>query len=322
MRTVFPLLAVFLLGLAPLGAVAEDQDSPVAEVRRAVTAAQGLDYQGVLVHALPSGVETMRLYHRSDGEGGFRERVVMLTGPARELVRDADSLWRYQPGGKRVIGGPRRGGTGIFKLQAGDLERVRKHYEISRGPRGRTAGRAVRALELRARDDQRFHYRLWRDLETDLPLRTEVLDQQGNVVESFLFAVVDPGVRPTPQQVRLRVPDHAQRVRRGERDPQAAPDLIDSLRLPRGFRMAGCFEGPGEADSYHLFYSDGLATVSVFVEAEEGGDETSGGVLRRGALHAATLRRAGYRVTILGELPGPAIQRAAASLSVSPEDGS
>lgn len=301
--------------LAVNGAAPAAAGEAAAEVERAIQAARNLDYQGVLVHALPSGVETMRLYHRSEGDGGFRERVVMLTGPERELVRDRDSLWRYQPGGSRVIGGPRRGGTGIFKLQAKDLDRVRQHYEVSRGPRGRTAGRQVRALDLRARDDQRFHYRLWRDTATDLPLRTEVLDQQGNVVESFLFAVVDTETRPAKRLVQLQAPEGVERVRREKRDPEQAPAMVRDIRLPEGFQLEACFEGPGDQAGHHLFYSDGLATVSVFVEPEEGADQGSGGILRRGALHAATLRHGGYRVTILGEVPGAAIQRAAASLT-------
>jgi sigma-E factor negative regulatory protein RseB len=312
-------------GLAAPAAAAESDggsDGAVADVRAAVEAARQRSYQGILVHALASsGVETMRLYHRGGGEDQFRERVVMLTGPAHELVRDGDSLWRYRPGSERVITGPRRGGTGIFKLQAGDLERLPQYYDIRRGPKGRIAGRQARALELEARDGQRFHYRMWLDRETDLPLQTEVLDHQGEVVESFLFAVVSIGVRLQDAQVSLDLPEGVQRVRRRRRDPEGIPAVAADLRLPEGFRLEAFMEGPGEGESHHLFYSDGLASVSVFVEPEEGPDQASDGVLHRGALHAATLRRDGKRVTILGELPGPAIQEVAAGLSGGNGDG-
>jgi len=318
----------FFLGLAAallVAGPAPGADDLDAQVQAMVQAARQMDYQGVLVHGMPVGVESMRFYHAGNADGSYRERLVMLTGPARELVRDADSVRRYHPDSGRVVVGPRRTGTGIFRLAPEDLERVRAHYRIESGPSGRVAGREARAIEFRAGDDQRFTYRIWRDLATNLPLQTEILDSDGHVQETFMFATVETGVRPRAADLKMRVPDGLPEVRRQRLAEGDRPAILESLYLPAGFRLKASFKGPDGGGGRHYFYSDGLATLSVFLAPGEGqgadGDDDRD-ILQRGALRACSLSREGYRVTVLGELPGAVLRRIANSLEGAEEGGS
>jgi sigma-E factor negative regulatory protein RseB len=282
-----------------------------------VEAARQMDYQGVLVHGMPAGVESMRFYHAGNADGGYRERLVMLTGPARELVRDGANVRRYHPDSGQVVVGPRRTGTGIFRLAPEDLDRVRRHYRIEQGPRGRIAGREARAIEFRASDDARFTYRIWRDRATSLPLQTEILNAEGRVQETFMFATVEPGARPSEAELTLQVPDGVPVVERRRLAEADRPAILRSLKLPPGFRLQASFQGPERDGGRQYFYSDGLATLSVFLDKRrEAGEETGGerDILQRGALRACSLSRSGYRVTVLGELPGRALRRIAESL--------
>lgn len=303
--------AVLLAGPA---LAAEDLDNQVLDM---VQAARQMDYQGVLVHGMPVGVESMRFYHAGEGDGTYRERLVMLTGPARELVRDGENVHRYHPDKGRVVVGPRRAGTGIFRLDAEDLERVREHYRIAQGPAGRIAGRESRAIEFRAEDGERFTYRIWRDKATDLPLQTEVLDAEGRVQETFMFATVEPGVRPQSSDLELGAPSGLPVVRRRRLEDNNPPDILSALELPPGFRLQARFQGPAGDRGHQYFYSDGLATLSVFLERTEAAAQADGRsqkILQRGALHASSLASGGYRITLLGELPGAALRRVAESL--------
>lgn len=311
----------FLLGLAApflLVGPAFGADDVDEQVRRMVQAARQMDYQGVLVHGMPAGVESMRFYHAGDADGGYRERLVMLTGPARELVRDGAMVRRYHPDSGQVVVGPRRTGTGIFRLAPEDLERVREHYRIEAGPSGRVAGREAQAIEFRAGDDARFTYRIWRDRATNLPLQTEILNAEGRVQETFMFATVEPGTRPTEAELTMQVPDGVPVVERRRLSEADRPAVLRSLKLPPGFRLQASFQGQEGADGgRQYFYSDGLATLSVFLDrSPKGTPETDGQreILQRGALRACSLARSGYRVTVLGELPGRALRRIAESL--------
>jgi sigma-E factor negative regulatory protein RseB len=295
--------------LAGLPAAASAGGDPAERLERMVEAARGMDYQGVLVHGMASGVESMRLYHRGGKGGRYRERLVMLTGPAREMVRDGDTVRRYHPASRQVITGPRRGGTGVFKLDPDSLDSVTDHYRLADGPKGRVAGREAEAVDLRARDGQRYDYRVWHDSRTHLPLQTVVMNRDGRVMETYMLATVEVGARPSAEQLRLRVPEDASSLRRRSLDGQDRPPALAGVTLPEGFRLGAHFEGPGGGE--HLFYSDGLATLSVFIERGAAGEPEgidSDDIMRRGALHACSVRRGPYRVTLLGELPGETLK--------------
>ena len=314
-------LAILAVALAPT-ALAQDLED---QVRRMIHAARTMDYTGVLVHGMPVGVESMQLYHRGRSDGSYRERLVVLTGPARELVRDGEMVHRYHPKMGQVVSGPRRSGTGVFKLVEQDLNRVREHYHLVAGPGGRVAGREARAVEFRSRGEDRFNYRVWRDVATDLPLQTEVLSSDGEVKEVFMFAVVEPGKAPDNGDLQLQVPEGTPRVHRELMEKNAEPPkALEGMELPPGFRLDARFRGPGKTDgeAHHLFYTDGLASLSIFLKRAQSPEAKQGQgceILQRGALHACSLYRGGYRITLLGELPAPAIRRIANSLAPAPE---
>ncbi|MFA9461730.1 MucB/RseB C-terminal domain-containing protein [Thiohalorhabdus sp. Cl-TMA] len=319
----FPIFAVLLAAVQV--SIAEAKQGQVeAEVKRMIQAAREMSYQGVLVHGVPVGVESMRLFHRGGPDGSFRERLVMLTGPARELVREDDQIKRYHPDIGQVISGPRRSGTAIFKLAEKDLDRVRKYYSLTTGPTGRVAGRQARAVEFRAQDDHRFTYRVWRDVSNNLPLQTEILSEDGRVMETFMFAVVSPNSSLDEEDLRMKVPEAARHLERRALEEGNHPEVLSRMKLPPGFRLDARFGVPGEAGGTHLFFTDGLATLSVFLEKVKGNVDLSGkagDILQRGALHACSVHQGRYRITLLGELPGPAIRRIAASLAAPSRKG-
>ncbi|MEF8792198.1 MucB/RseB C-terminal domain-containing protein [Thiohalorhabdus sp.] len=312
-RYAFLGLAVAALLAGPVKA-ADDLKNQVTAM---IQAARQMDYQGVLVHGMPVGVESMRFYHAGEDDGSYRERLVMLTGPARELVRNGEDVRRYHPEKGRVVVAPRRTGTGIFRLDAAELERVRAHYRLEQGPSGRIAGRESRAIEFRAGDSDRFTYRIWRDKATNLPLQTEVLDAEGRAQETFMFATVETGVPPQRSDLELGAPPEIRMVRRRRLEGEDRHEVLSSLELPAGFQLKARFQDADGDRGHQYFFSDGLATLSVFVNRTEGPPDSAGHkgkILQRGALHASSLSRGGYRITLLGELPGVAMRRIASSL--------
>lgn len=306
-------MPALMLGCLSWPALAEE--SPRQLLDRMVEAAKTRSYQGVVVHGMPSGVEAMRLFHRGGDEGSYRERLVMLTGSARQIVRDADKVHRYHPASGQVVIGPRRGGTGVFKLDPDSLDRLTDHYRLSHGPDGRVAGRDAAAVDLAPRDGQRFHYRVWRDRATHLPLKTVIRSNEGQVLETFMLATVDLDQEPREAQLRLQVPEGVERLQREQPGDTADPPVLEGIALPSGFRLGARFQGPEGGE--HLLYSDGLATLSVFIEdgpSEQADGETELAILERGALRACTVRRGGQRVILLGEIPSNAMNRIAESL--------
>ena len=77
--------------LLPLALIASGQACAEMDARlwleQMSAAMKNLDYDGTFVYQHDDQLEAMRILHRQD-EGGERERLLSLTGSAREVLRD------------------------------------------------------------------------------------------------------------------------------------------------------------------------------------------------------------------------------------------
>ena len=84
------MLVAVLLGSA--GSVfAGEVIEPRQMLERMTTAMSQMSYQGTFVYFQGDNVETMRITHVSD-ERGVRERLVAVSGPPREVLRDSNGV--------------------------------------------------------------------------------------------------------------------------------------------------------------------------------------------------------------------------------------
>src|ERR1700687_2451771 len=113
-----------------------------------------------------------------------------------------------------------------------------------------------------------------------MPLKTQLCDSRGQVIEQIFFARLDmPENIPDSDLVPAVHTEGMRWVRQGPSHDSASPALsaYRASELPPGFRLtvSGAQTlGGATVPATHLVYSDGLATVSVFVEAQR--DATPG----------------------------------------------
>src|SRR5512139_2752236 len=101
-------LAAWSLTLPALGAETE------AMLMRMQRAAQSLDYDGAFVYQHGDRIESFRIVHRGTGADGVRERLVSLSGPPREIIRNDREVRCYLPDEKTLLVEPRRPGARNF----------------------------------------------------------------------------------------------------------------------------------------------------------------------------------------------------------------
>ena len=180
------------------------------------------------------------------------------------------------------------------------------------------------------KDQFRFGYRLWLDEKTAMPLKTQLCDSRGAVIEQIFFARLDmPENIPDSELVPAVRTDGMRWVRQGPSHDNASPALAAyrASQLPPGFHLtvAGAqILGGATVPASHLVYSDGLATVSVFVEARQtdarapgsGADTPSNpppeapmqGLARVGSGFAFSTVVQGHQVTAVGEVPAQTVE--------------
>ena len=250
-------------------------DDPREWLQKMSQALATRNYDGTFFHLSEGRVETMRIVHRVRA-GRVTERLQSLDGSGREFVRNNDELTCYLPDQHTVLVEPRQDhGPFLGSLPQFGAD-VNEFYRIESLPDAHILGRAARVIAVNPKDQFRFGYRLWLDEKTAMPLKTQLCDSRGQVIEQIFFARLDmPENIPDSDLAPAVRTDGMRWVRQGPSQESASPTLsaFRASELPPGFRLtvAGAQTiGGATVPASHLVYSDGLATVSVFVEAPPG----------------------------------------------------
>ena len=281
-------------------------DDPASLLQRAAAAFGNLQYQGTFVYLHDGRLDAMRVT-RSVGPEGSVERLVALTGERRELVRDASGT-RCTVGG----GSMTRAEAGRVALPAPDLQRLadpESPYLIAVVGRDRVAGHDALVLDARPRDAARYGYRLWIEPQSGMLLGSTLVGPTGAAVEQIMF--VDLVLQPAAANA-APVPVAAQSAAAAEAADDAGWTVGD---LPAGFRLVGraADSAPG---AQHLLYSDGLASVSVYVEPL---GNAPVGSHRRGALSVYGRTLDQHQVVVVGDVPPATVERIARSVATPPD---
>jgi sigma-E factor negative regulatory protein RseB len=298
--------AVLLCAIAT-AAHAQTPES-LAWLKRIQEATRSLSYTGTFVYQQGGRSETSRITRLA---GADVERLEVLDGMPREIVRTRDTLRCYLPE-SRVVKVERRTADRSFpRLLPQQVGILSEHYDISLGEKRRVGGFECQAVVLKPKDDLRYGYRLYADENTGMLVRAMTVDSAGHMVEQFTFTELRIG-HVSADMVR---PSHASRHWRVE-DADAAPAHLDGWRvnpeLP-GFQKVGELKRRmGQSRPVgQLVYSDGLAAVSVFIEPLSGGREAAPGLASLGAIHIYTREVANHRITVVGEAPAASVERIA-----------
>ncbi len=296
--------------------------SDVAWLQLVQDAARHLSYTGTIVYNHGDEVHTSTVIQSFDGTQ-TRERVHTLDGPPREFIRQGGEVQCLYPNLHRVVvehGGPHAFPTFSDLVPA----EVLTHYELRRDGQWRVAGRSCEVIELLPRDTMRYGYRLCVDPATGLRLKAQTIDDKSDVLEQMAFTEVRiGGVDPATLNPSWSTAGWAVVRQQSEATELQAHGW--SVTPPGGFhRLAEMFRHLGHTGGAHAqsalqgVFSDGLATVSVFIEpdAPPAGDPEES--QRHGSISAFSRRLGDARVTVVGEVPPSTAQSIAQSVARVP----
>ncbi len=311
----FPRL-LFVLGLLfPLGVMASPTDDARDWLSRMSRAAHALNYEGTFVYEHMGSMQSMRIFHGADA-GGERERLVTLDGASREVIRDNDKVTCILPDDKAVVvdaTGPSR----PFPLNLPTrLEQLGEYYDAEVGGTDRVAGHTAQKIIIRPRDGYRYGQNVWLEQDTALLLKSELVDEDGKAVERLMFTTLEVHAGALPPSLFEPQNTGADMVWY-TRDPEAMADAQASTaqhwrveKLPPGFRhdVRRFHSVPATLRPVeHLVYSDGLASVSVFIE-QQSGENAFTGSSRKGAVHVYAREHDGYSILVIGEVPAATVR--------------
>jgi len=298
-----------LLLLLPGLAWGNSPQSAAEWLDRMADAAHKLNYEGTFIYEHAGRLQTMQVYHGTDGKSE-RERLVALDGASREVVRRDGKVTCILPDHNTVMEDEAGTRPPLPISVPTRIDQLQSFYEPQVSGSERVAGRTARKVVIAPRDEFRYGQHLWLDETSGLLLKAELRDEKGRVVEQLVFTRLKVHDKPLPAE--LLEPQTATkelgRAPPREKSPHktAAESPWAVTALPAGFReeLRRQHRMPGvESPVEHRVFTDGLASVSVFIESGKSANAAAPRTVRKGAINAYTRYVDDHKVTVLGDVP-------------------
>ncbi|MBA3771764.1 MAG: MucB/RseB C-terminal domain-containing protein [Ramlibacter sp.] len=267
-------------------------------------------YVGTFVVSSNTGsMSTARIWHACDGDLQV-ERVESLTGAPRSTFRRNDEVITFLPE-SRVARTEKRESLGLFpNLLKSSETSIPEFYGARRVGGDRVAGFETDVVQLAPKDNLRFGYRIWSEKKTGLVVKLQTLDTENNVLEQAAFSELqlDAPVRIDKLSQMMAATD-GWRIEKAEavKTTAGAEGWQLKAAVP-GFKPISCYKRPSTAapvpeGTMQWIFSDGLAAVSLFVEAYDRQRHVQEGVFASGATQTLTRRIQDWWLTAVGEVP-------------------
>jgi len=321
--SVFTLRAVVAVVAAVTQQIAYAEADAQQWLERMSTASRSLNYTGTFVYQHQNNLEAMQIVHAMD-DSGERERLLSLTGPKREVLRDNQVVTCILGDSQAVMVNRSRPRTPFPLSFPRELTELEKHYSFDVLGEDRVAGLDCRVVAVQPRDEYRYGRKLCVHDQSHLLLRSEVTGAEGRAVERMMFTSVDFPQDISAQELSPNL-DGADFT--WQREPEKQPEPGDSapdsrwkvVQVPDGFMLTDHNWHQLSAQEQgveHWVYSDGLASVSVYIEKSQKKHDVYSGRSQRGALNAFGTMVAGYYVTVVGEVPRQTVEMIGKSVRI------
>ncbi|NVD07498.1 sigma-E factor regulatory protein RseB [Vibrio sp. JPW-9-11-11] len=276
-------------------------------------ASQHLNYELSYILIKKNSIEPL-LYRHARSEQQQLAHLVYLSGPVREVIRRGDEVSYIEPGVEPFTIESGNVVAPTIPLLNSDVERLSRYYDFVQMGRAREAGAACQVLRVVPKDGQRYSYVLWVDEKSKLPLRADLVDRDGEVLEQY-------------RTISYNVSDRIAEILSGLREVK----LPDVLSLPKGQAMqsywtVGWIPNGFEAKELNRYrmnntermvesqmFSDGLFSFSVYVSNSDN-LSLKGQLVRQGRRTLHSFVKDDREISVIGDIPPSTAKRIAQSV--------
>ena len=263
-------------------------------------------YTGTFVVSVGAEMASARIWHVCDGEQQM-ERVESLTGAPRSTFRHNNHVVTFFPDAK-IARSEEREAMGIFPnfLKSNDSA-IAEFYNLKVLESERVAGLNTEVVQLIAKDALRYSYRIWTERKSGLVVKLQTLDAAGRVIEQAAFSELNLDA-PVKMEKLAAMMNNTAGLKLEQVEMSKTTAIAQGWTMSRGvpgFASMNCFKRP---DTMQWIFSDGLATVSLFIEPFDRKRHAHEGVWSMGATQTLAKRMDDWWLTAVGEVPAPTLK--------------
>lgn len=252
-----------------------DNLAPIDYLKNMHQAMHNLNYQGIVVF-MENDVLDVVNYRHAASDGREQEQLFSLNSPLREVIREAGTVrCVFKATGNKIVEHQSLSHSFLVDLPE-NIPALLENYQIESKGNEVVAMRACRRIDVIPRDDLRYAWRFWVDSEVFLPLKIEMLDLSGKVLEQVMFTQLS-----LPESIPFLMKsasedENEEYLLTQSQEPSLMPKHIPFTlhNIPAGFHKKSfsirpLHEGTEQSVS-HLVLSDGLASVSIYLDEADG----------------------------------------------------
>ena len=300
-------IAVLLLTLSATAAIAQSMEQLFDQIN---ASANTTSYKGTLTYSHGAHTEAMQVFRAVDDQG-FRERIFALTGTPSEIVRTNKAIWCYFP--DRREGFYKATNENLYRisdLQSVQVSELRKYYSMQNRGQDRIANRLTKRVLLTPKDAFRYGHEMWIDEETGLLLRSDLLETDAGIIDSYMFVDITLDAEISDSDLQPSLSSTNANVAWGFSLPDDSPMTEDDeLRwavksVPDGFKKVKHVRSTSDNSmTEQIIFSDNLATVSLFIQKQDESENGFVGFSRLGSVNAYGRIINDFHVIVMGDVP-------------------
>lgn len=287
-------------------------------LEKSAYAARELNYEGQFVYVNGEQTRTVEVTHMNYG-GREVARNVVLDANQREVYSKGNDVVIFQPTTNNVIIKKRQGKNLFPAMLPTNFNVIKANYSAELAGTEFVANREAQIVELMPVDAYRYRYKIWADLKFGLILKMTLLNASNKTLEQVYFNKLSMlnsqnlnWFEPKIDMTKQYVTEAAAEITRVENNWQVT-------NLPVGYQKVDHIQRHVRGKSAmvdQMVFSDGIASVSVFIEPLAKGQRPKKGHMLMGSTNMCANVIEGHQVIVVGEVPEMTVQTIAKAVSL------
>jgi len=300
-------------------------------LQKSAYASRELNYQGVFVYQNGKQTRSVQITHMNNAGQEFTRNVVLDNSISsgqvkqpREVYSQGKDIVILRPQNQKMVIEKRRGQNLFPAMLPTDLVTIKTNYIARLGGLEYVAGREAQIVELVPNDAFRYSYKIWADTEYGLLLKMTLIDSKNQTLEhiefnqlSMLNSQDENWFKPRIDVKKSYVLEDATVVNQITNDWIVTDPPVGYLKVDHRALVVSGKTAPVD----QIIFSDGIASISLFIEPLTKGMHPKMGHMQIGSTNICANVIDGYQVTVVGEVPAATVMQIAKAVSFKKQTG-
>lgn len=301
--------------MASVGVIADEAAWQLLE--KSAYAARQLNYEGQFVYQNGNQTRIVQIQHINNDGREFTRNMVLDDKP-REVYSEGNNIVIIQPKKQKIMIEKRRGQNLFPAMLPTNMEGIKSNYDARLVGIDLVAGRQAQIIDLMPNDAFRYSYKIWTDIEFGLLVKMILLNASKEPLEQIYFNKLSMLNAPNLNLSQPKIDISKSYEMQDTTDLTKVTNDWVVAELPVGYRKINHVKRVS-ADKKtvvdQMIFSDGIASVSIFIEPMTEGKRPKKGHMKMGSTNVCANVIEGHQVIVVGEVPVKTVQKISRAIS-------